>query len=286
MRNVKHLFLIKNKLQFLLLSIFWFCYLIINIVITQFFNDKDFQIEILSHSFLYSIGGFIFSYIGFGLIKIIRTKIQSNVHFVIFSILSVYLVSIIWMILHHFSWWTVSGNGIFTMELKLYPIKALIYSIIVLAAILLLLLTEIKSLALLKYDNEKKSSFNINNVQDLFENNESNYEETILLPVNSKILHIKINTIKLIQANDYYSNIISESYDKTILSKYSLKKWELILPKKHFLRIHRSSIVNLNFIDNIEKMQNSTYEVKIKGQKQSVNMSRRCAKIILDKFQP
>ena len=285
MLNIKDLFKVKNKLQIISLFILWLCYLIINVVITHFFNSKEFQTEILLQSLFYSIGGFMFSYIGYGLMKIIRTKIQSNIHFVILSILSIYLVSILWMILHHFSWWIVSGDGIFTMELKLYPIKALIYFIIILAAILLLLLTENKSLSILKYDNEKKSNFNVNNVQDLFENNESNFDETILLPINSKILHIKINTIKLIQANDYYSNIISESYDKAILSKYSLKKWELILPKKHFLRIHRSSIVNLNFIDNIEKMQNNTYEVKIKGQKQSVNMSRRCAKIILDRFQ-
>ena len=38
-------------------------------------------------------------------------------------------------------------------------------------------------------------------------------------------------------------------------------------------------------VENIEKMYNSTYEVKIKGIQQSVNMSRRCAKTILENFQ-
>ena len=130
------------------------------------------------------------------------------------------------MISHHFSWWIVSGDEIFVIRLKIYPIKALIYSIIILAAILLLILTENKSLSI------QETNFDINNVQDLFENKESNYEDTILLPINNKILNIKIDTIKLIQANDYYSNIISEKYDKAIICNYSLKKWELILPKK------------------------------------------------------
>ena len=280
MKNIKHLLLFKNKIQLLLFFAFWISYFIINIVSTQFFNNEKFQSELLLHSLLYSTGGFIFSFLGYWSIKIIRTKIQSNLYFLLLAILFVYIITFFWMISHHFSWWIVSGDEIFVIRLKIYPIKALIYSIIILAAILLLILTENKSLSI------QETNFDINNVQDLFENKESNYEDTILLPINNKILNIKIDTIKLIQANDYYSNIISEKYDKAIICNYSLKKWELILPKKLFLRIHRSTIVNLNYVDNIEKMDNNTYEVKIKGIEKSVNMSRRCAKTILDKFQP
>jgi len=98
-------------------------------------------------------------------------------------------------------------------------------------------------------------------------------------------LNIKIDSIKTIQANDYYSNITSEKYDKTIISNYSLKKWEAILPKKHFLRIHRSSIINLNYVESIEKKDNNTYVVKIKGIEKNINMSRRYAKTVLEKFQ-
>jgi len=284
MKNIIYIFLFKNKTQLLLFFAFWLGYFTINIVSTQFFSNEKFQAELLLHSLLYSTGGLIFSFLGYWSIKIIRTKIQSNLYFLLLAILFVYIATFFWVISHHFSWWLVSGDEIFVIRLKIYPIKALIYSIIILAAIFLLILTENKSLSTQKTNN--KSNFDINNVQDLFENKELNYEETIFLPIKNKILNIKIDTVKLIQANDYYSNVISETYDKVIISKYSLKKWKLILPQKHFLRIHRSTIVNLNYVDNIEKMYNNTYEVKIKGIEKSVNMSRRCTKTILDKFQP
>jgi len=283
MKNIKHLILFKNKLQLLLFFVFWLAYFTINIVSTQFFSTEKFQVELLLQSLLYSTGGIIFSFLGYKSIKIIRIKTQSNINFLLLAILFVFIATYLWVISHHFSWWLVSGDGKFYIKLTLYPIKALIYSTIILPAVLLLILTENKSLVTSNTNN--KSTLDIQNVQDLFENKESDYEDTIFLPIKNKILNIKIDKIKLIQANDYYSNIISEAYDKTIISNNSLKKWELILPKKHFLRIHRSSIVNLNYIDNIEKLYNSTYEVKIKGIKESVNMSRRCAKNILDKFQ-
>ena len=283
MKKINQLHLFKNKVQLLLFFAFWLAYFTINIISTYFFSTEIFQSEIIFHSLLYSIGGIIFSFLGYKSIKFFRNIIKSNTYFFILAIFCVYGATYLWIISHHFSWWIVSGDDVFSIRLKLYIIKALIYSIIILGAILLLILSEKKSLSI---SESKNSTLQIQNVQDLFDVKVPDYQETILLPIRNRILKIKIDTIKLIQANDYYSNVISKAYDKSILSKYSLKKWELILPKKHFVRIHRSSIVNLNYIDSIEKMDNSTYEVKINGTSESVNMSRRCAKTILDKFQP
>ena len=284
MKNNSYSHLFKNRLQLLVFLTFWLSYFTINIISTYFFSTEKFQAEIILHSLLYSIGGTIFSFLGYKSIKKIRTKVQSNIYFLLIAILCVYIATFLWVISHHFSWWIVSGDEVLVIRLSIYPIKALIYSIIILAAILLLIITDKETLSISKTD--EKSTFDLQNIQDLFERKESDYEDTILLPVKNKILNIKIDSIKLIQANDYYSNVISEKYDKTVISNYSLKKWEDILPKKHFLRIHRSSIINLNYVENIEKMYNNTYEVKIKGIEQNVNMSRRCAKTILEKFQP
>lgn len=284
-KKINPLILFRNKFQFIVFLAFWLCYLIINIITTQFFKNEAFQKELLLQSVLYSVGGFIFSSLGYWSIKNLRNKIKSKLYFVIFSVLLVYAVSFFWAISHHLSWWIVSGDEVLIIRLSVYPIKALMFSAIILAAILLLTVTEIKPFSELTAHSVNKNNFNINNVQDLFEVKEPDYEETILLPIRNKVLNIRLDSIKLIQANDYYSNIVSDSYDKSILSKNSLKKWELLLPQKHFLRIHRSSIVNLNYIDNIEKMENNTYEVKIRGIKQNVNMSRRYAKIVLNKLQ-
>ena len=279
MQKIIRLHLFTNRVQGLIFIAFWICYFTINIVSTYFFSTKTFNTEIILHSLLYSIGGIIFSFLGYKTIKKSREKIESKRYFLIIAILCVYIATLLWMISHHFSWWIISGDEVFVIKLSIYLLKALIYSIIILGAILLLIISENSS-----FSNEK-SSFDLKNIQDLVEKKESSYDDIILLPVKNKILNIKIDSIKLIQANDYYSNIISEKYDKTIISNYSLKKWENILPNKHFLRIHRSSIINLNYVENIEKMYNSTYEVKIKGVQQNINMSRRCAKTILENFQ-
>ncbi len=273
----------KNKIQILVFTAFGICYYTINIISTSFFGDGEFGAVVFLHSFLYALGGAAFSFIAYRAIKMLRTLITSDRIFLIIAILCVYIATIFWMFCHHLSWWLVSGGEFFAVRLIIYPIKALIYSIITLAVILLLILSEKKSLTV---NQDEKATLNLQNVQDLFEKKKTSVEDTILLPVKNRILNIKIDSIKLIQANDYYSNLISENYDKTIVSNYSLKKWEDVLPEKNFLRIHRSSIVNLNYVENIEKLVNNTYEVKIKGVEHCVNMSRRCAKTVLERFEP
>lgn len=282
MKNVITIRLFSGKIQLLGFMAFWFCYFSINILSTSFFDAEKFEPVIVLHSLLYSIGGMLFSFLGYKAIKKIRFKIHSNRTFLLVAVLCIYVSTFLWMISHHFSWWVVSGEGGLALRPVIYPIKALIYSIIILAAVLLLILSENKSLSV---ETNEKGSFDLKNVQDLFEKKESDYDDTIFLPVKNKILNLKINSIKLIQANDYYSNVIAEKHDKMVLSSYSRKKWEEILPEKHFRRIHRSSIVNLNFVEDIGKMDNNTYVVKIKGVDQNVTMSRRCAKTILEKIQ-
>jgi hypothetical protein len=232
---------------------------------------------------LYAFSGLACSFLGYKAVLFIRSKIRSNTRFLLLAVVCVYAVTFLWVILHHFSWWVVSGNEPPVIRLSVYPVKALLFSIITLAAILLLLLAENKSLSFSA--TNKKSPLDFQNIQHLLNKQELNYNDTILLPVKNKVLNFKIDSIKLIQANDYYSNLFSERYDKMVITNYSLKKWEEILPKKHFLRIHRSSIINLNYVENIKKMDNNTYEVKIKGIEQNSNMSRRCAKTVFEQFQ-
>ncbi len=274
--------LFANRLQLAGFMAFWLCYFAVNVLSTYFFGTEEFRAVILLHSLLYTIGGMLFSFLGYKAIKSLRSQIQSNRSFWLLAVLCVYVATFFWMIAHHFSWWMVSGEGAFVVKPGLYPVKALIYSIILLAAILLLILSETKPLAV-KVNG--KSSFDLQNVQDLLEKKESDYEDILFLPVKNKVLNIKISAIKLIQANDYYSNVMADKHDKMVLSNYSLKRWEEILPKKHFRRIHRSSIVNLNYVENIEKRHNNTFEVTVKGIDQTVTMSRRCAKTVLDRFQ-
>jgi two-component system LytT family response regulator len=57
----------------------------------------------------------------------------------------------------------------------------------------------------------------------------------------------------------------------------SLNEWERRLPANDFLRIHRSAIVNLQFVVKVEPWTNHGFRVHVKGALEPLTMSRRYA---------
>jgi two-component system LytT family response regulator len=68
------------------------------------------------------------------------------------------------------------------------------------------------------------------------------------------------------------------------LTNKSLREWEERLPQSHFCRIHRFSIVNIEYIENIEPWHNYSHRVYIKGVEKPLLMSRRYFSIIKEKL--
>ena len=64
----------------------------------------------------------------------------------------------------------------------------------------------------------------------------------------------------------------------------SLKKWTSQLPEKKFVRIHRSCIANIEYIDRIEKWFNNTYRAYLKNKTEPLEMSRRYAADLKKRF--
>lgn len=54
-----------------------------------------------------------------------------------------------------------------------------------------------------------------------------------------------------------------------------MKNWEKLLPVEAFMRVHRSTIINLNFIDKIDKWFNYTYKIVLKGNSEPIYVSQR-----------
>ena len=94
---------------------------------------------------------------------------------------------------------------------------------------------------------------------------------------------VEYPSIKFIQADTYLSIIVTS--DNLKFSKnQSLKKWEDILPPENFVRIHKSFIVNIDFIESIKKNPNQTFDVYLKDYDNPIQMSRRIGKEFYDKF--
>ncbi|MGE5399871.1 MAG: LytR/AlgR family response regulator transcription factor [Ignavibacteriales bacterium] len=98
----------------------------------------------------------------------------------------------------------------------------------------------------------------------------------IFILVKNQPLFLKINSIECISSEAEYSYVYTNKGDKFLVRKL-LKEWEEILPDKSFIRIHRSTIINLNYVQKVEKWFNNAYVVYLQNIKESFSISRRYA---------
>jgi DNA-binding LytR/AlgR family response regulator len=61
-------------------------------------------------------------------------------------------------------------------------------------------------------------------------------------------------------------------------------EWEERLTPKYFVRIHRSTIVNLEYVEKVEKWFNASYRVYIQNVNEPFQMSRRYASKLKERF--
>lgn len=101
-----------------------------------------------------------------------------------------------------------------------------------------------------------------------------NYDDRLFLLLDDQMKFLKIKTILSISATRDYSEVVTADKQKVLALK-SMKKWEARLPDDYFCRIHRSTIINIEYIDRLEEWFNYSYRVYVKGMEQPLVMSRR-----------
>lgn len=100
-------------------------------------------------------------------------------------------------------------------------------------------------------------------------------DDNVFLKLDSKYQFVKVASIKYISSADDYSEIKIDGAVKGKLAYKTLREWEERLPLNHFCRIHRFTIVNINFIESIEPWHNYSYKVYLKDESKPLLMSRR-----------
>lgn len=83
------------------------------------------------------------------------------------------------------------------------------------------------------------------------ETNENAASDSVFVKMNKKWQRVNFSDIQIIKADDTYSEIYTK--DGKHLVSSNLKKVEEKLPSDKFTRVHRSYIVNLDFIDGIDE---------------------------------
>jgi two-component system LytT family response regulator len=95
---------------------------------------------------------------------------------------------------------------------------------------------------------------------------------------------IQIKRIQCVSAAGPYSEVFADDGSKWMLLR-SMKEWQARLPRTQFVRIHRSTLVNLDFVERIEPLPNYSYRVLLKGlPKRELSMSRRHALFLKERF--
>jgi DNA-binding LytR/AlgR family response regulator len=87
-------------------------------------------------------------------------------------------------------------------------------------------------------------------------------DDTLFLKTEYRIVKVSISDIRYVEAMSEYLKVHLESEDKPIITLLSMKKMEDRLPD-YFMRIHRSYIINLTKIQEVNKnrviMDSDTY---------------------------
>lgn len=102
------------------------------------------------------------------------------------------------------------------------------------------------------------------------------YNDVLYLIIRGSLRFIKISQIKCLLAEGNYSYLYYKDNRKELVSK-TLQDWEDILPEKYFIRIHRSTIVNFEYVQKVKKCQNNTHQVFVQDIEEPFMMSRRYA---------
>lgn len=112
---------------------------------------------------------------------------------------------------------------------------------------------------------------------------EYNESEHILIKDKGLPRFIKVATILCILADEKYTRVCLETGEKVIVS-IAVKEWEGMLPESVFVRIHRSAIINVGYIEKVDKWFQRGYRVKIKGIPEPLEISRRYYSKMTDLF--
>lgn len=123
-----------------------------------------------------------------------------------------------------------------------------------------------------------------NNVGELLRNmkteNRSSYDSHIFVQKSEKLLNLPVDEIVYLEASGDYT-ILTTKNDQFVSSS-GIGKLEEILNPETFIRVHRSTIINLNSLKEIEKHFNGGMVVKMTNGK-SFPVSRTYAKLIRKK---
>ena len=110
------------------------------------------------------------------------------------------------------------------------------------------------------------------------------YEDRLLLRIGHERAFVRVRDIVAIEAEGDGSVLRLAPQLVRKPSAKSLREWEQRLPDRHFVRIHRSTIVNLEYVERLEQWSHASQHVYLRGVAEPLTMSRRFGARLRDRF--
>lgn len=85
---------------------------------------------------------------------------------------------------------------------------------------------------------------------------------------------VKLSEVKILLADGEYSKAFWGK-DQSMMFRKPLKQWEKELPENQFIRIHRKAIINLSYLDFVDKTPAGKPQVHLKDYKGAIEVSQR-----------
>ena len=100
--------------------------------------------------------------------------------------------------------------------------------------------------------------------------------DTLLVRSGGRLRSVKVREIVLVRAEGDYTEVLTARGTSELVHK-TMKEWEHRLPSGEFLRIHRSTIVNLRYVERFDESPRHHFCVYMKYASKPLDMSRRYA---------
>ena len=128
--------------------------------------------------------------------------------------------------------------------------------------------------------NLLKSLVSTKSVDNILNRNTS--LKKITINMDEKIYVLSLTDVDYIEANEKETLIFDNK--KRYVSKIKISKWEEMLEGYNFYRCHRSYIINLDKIVEIEQWFNSSWIIKLKNYSTTIPVSRNNIKELKELF--
>ena len=110
------------------------------------------------------------------------------------------------------------------------------------------------------------------------------YEDRLFLRLGQERAFVKVSDIVAIEADGDDSTLLLAPHLTRKPSAKSLREWEQRLPDRQFVRIHRSTVVNLEYVERLEPWSQASQHVYLRGVPEPLTMSRRFGARLKDRF--